>query len=217
MIEVAFIGDINNKMEGFTMKKKSILWMAIILVMLMSVACGGQDEGDNNGDNNALLSENGENVDGAVGILEIIWDTYGENEIFAALGGSGDKVVENAPGEFSVADKDSVDSTLGIPADKVELIDDLASLVHAMNANTFTAASYHVKDSSKVESLAQDISDNLADRQWICGIPEKLVIVRIGSNYAVSAFGAEQIVDNFVDKLSAEYKDTEILVEENIK
>ena len=55
--------------------------------------------------------------------------------------------------------------------------------------------------------LAGKIKENIFGRQWLCGFPEKLVILTVG-DYIVSVFGAAELTDPFIAKLSAEYSST---------
>ena len=53
----------------------------------------------------------------------------------------------DAPGKFDISKTEELGITLGLPEDLWDDIDDAASMVHMMNANTFTGAvylSYHV-------------------------------------------------------------------------
>ena len=77
---------------------------------------------------------------------------------------------------------------------------DAASLSHMMNANTFTAGAFHVASSSDVDSVVSDLKDNIMNRQWMCGFPDKLVVITMGQ-FVVSVYGAEDLVDTFRDKL----------------
>lgn len=42
------------------------------------------------------------------------------------------------------------------------------------------------------------------NKQWMCGFPDKLVILTVG-DYLVSVYGAEDLVDNFQNHLTAAY------------
>ncbi len=179
-------------------------WMAILLAVLLTLgmtACAGTTDGGTS--SQALEAPS---IESAVELLTTVWNTYGEDEKFPAIGGdmSEENLTENAPGTFDVADTTALDTTLALPASAAEKIDDAASLVHMMNANNFTCGAFHVKDAVDVGRVATDIQDNVLTRQWICGFPNKLVVMRVG-NYVVSFFGSTEIVDTFRDKLTAAY------------
>ena len=93
-----------------------------------------------------------------------------------------------------------VDSELGLP--ETAAVDEAASLVHMMNANTFTAAAYHA--TGDTAELAQQLRDNIMQRQWMCGFPDKLVVAEVGE-YVVTVFGADELVDTFMTHLNGIY------------
>ena len=137
-------------------------------------------------------------------ILEKVWSKYSTDEKFPATGGSEKQMKEDMPGKFDVSDTEALDFELGFPKAQASEIDDAASLMHMLNQNSFSCGVYHVKDSANVEALAGKIKENILARQWMCGFPEKLVILSVG-NYIVSVFGAAELTDTFTAKLSAEY------------
>ena len=126
----------------------------------------------------------------ALEILEKVWSKYSNDEKFPATGGSEKQMKEDMPGKFDVSDAEALDFELGFPKAQASEIDDAASLMHMLNQNSFSCGVYHVKDSANVEALAGKIKENILARQWMCGFPEKLVILSVG-NYIVSVFGAK--------------------------
>ena len=185
---------------------KKFLTMLLALVMVLSLAaCSSQKGGDVNG---------GFPVS-AVDLLTAVWNAYPESEKFPVVGGSLDKPVDDAPGTFPVDDADNLDYMLHFPADKADLIDDAASLTHMMNANTFTAGAFHVASSSDVDSVVSDLKDNIMNRQWMCGFPDKLVILTLG-DYVVSCYGAEDLVDQFSGKVTETFADAAVVCDEAI-
>ena len=185
------------------MKKIVSLVLAALLVLSLA-ACGSKN--NNSGDKPATPTS-------ALNILETVWNTYGEDEKFAVVGGdfSEANTREDAPGVFDLKDRALADSELGLP--ETAAVDEAASLVHMMNANTFTAAAYHA--TGDTAELAQQLRDNIMQRQWMCGFPDKLVIATLG-NYVVSVYGDEELVNTFRDKLQAAYSDAAIAYDEMI-
>ena len=111
-------------------------------------------------------------------------------------------MTEDAPGNFSVEDGDALDYALSFPAADAGKLSDAASLTHMMNANTFTAAAYHA--TGDTAELAQQLRDNIMQRQWMCGFPDKLVVAEVGE-YVVTVFGADELVDTFMTHLNGIY------------
>lgn len=181
--------------------KKIICLLLCFLLVLPFAACNGGEKGP----------------ESALVLLETVWATYGEEEKFPAAGGDWNEENQkmDAPGKYGVEDTEALESTFAVDADNAALLSDGASLVHMMNANTFTAGAFLLKDSGNVKTFADALKEDLDARQWICGTPDKYVIAKVGG-YVVSAFGAADIVDNFVSKLQSSYSYTEILYNEAV-
>lgn len=141
-------------------------------------------------------------VDDALTILNAIWNTYSDEEKFPAAGGDSEHAVDGAPGSFDASNADSLSYLLTFPADDASLIDSAASLVHMMNLNTFTCGAFHVADANNVARLADDLRTTIQAKHWMCGFPDKLVIVTVGQS-VFSVYGNEELVNTFRDKLLA--------------
>ena len=153
----------------------------------------------------------------ALELLETVWNSYSDNEKFPAAGGdySEENMRDGAPGNFSMDDADLLDSALGFPTAEAGKIDGAASLVHMMNLNTFTCGAFHAKDSGDVTALCAALRENILARRWMCGFPEKLVIVTVG-DYIVSVFGHADPVDTFTAKLAAAYPNAKTVSDDPI-
>ena len=154
-------------------------------------------------------------VDDALTILNAIWNTYSDEEKFPAAGGDSEHAVDGAPGSFDVSNADSLSYQLTFPADDASLIDSAASLVHMMNLNTFTCGAFHVADANNVARLADDLRTTIQAKRWMCGFPDKLVIVTVGQS-VLSVYGNEELVNTFRDKLLASYPTAAAVYDEAI-
>lgn len=154
-------------------------------------------------------------VDDALTILNAIWNTYSDEEKFPAAGGDSEHAVDGAPGSFDVSNADSLSYQLTFPADDASLIDSAASLVHMMNLNTFTCGAFHVADANNVARLADDLHTTIQAKHWMCGFPDKLVIVTVGQS-VFSVYGNEELVNTFRDKLLASYSAATAVYDEAI-
>ena len=154
-------------------------------------------------------------VDDALTILNAIWNTYSDEEKFPAAGGDSEHAVDGAPGSFDVSNADSLSYLLTFPADDASLIDSAASLVHMMNLNTFTCGAFHVADANNVTRLADDLRTTIQAKRWMCGFPDKLVIVTVGQS-VLSVYGNEELVNTFRDKLLASYSAATAVYDEAI-
>lgn len=194
------------------MKKLLSIFLAALLTLSFA-ACGGDKKiTDSNSTNEEQTS-----VKSSLELLSNVWGSYQEDEKFAAAGGdmSEENMTMDGPGRFSMEDATALDTTLGFPEASADQIDDAASLVHMMNANTFTCGVFHVKDAGNLASISTAIKDNIMQRQWMCGFPDRLVIVKVGS-YLVSFFGESEIVTMFQTKLGNAYASAETLCDEPI-
>ena len=198
---------------------KKIIALALAAVMVLAfAACAKQnsENGTTTPSDTASAKQNGENSttapsddqkgqpQSALEILEKVWSKYSTDEKFPATGGSEKHMKEDMPGKFDASDAEALDFELGFPKAQASEIDDAASLMHMLNQNNFSCGVYHVKSSGNAETLAGKIKENILARQWLCGFPEKLVILNIG-DYIVSVFGAAELTNTFTEKLSAEY------------
>lgn len=229
------------------MKKRLVLILTAAILTFSVAACGKNDATNDTNDNSTVETGTENNtettpetdgeatteptdtatedgaatgdatVNSAVDVLANVWATYGEDEMFFAMGGDMNNPVDNAPGLYSMDDAEMLSFSLYIPADSIALVDEAASLVHAMNANTFTGASFHLIDAANAETLATSLKDNIMNTQWMCGFPDKLVIFTVNDEYVISAFGNLDIIENFKNKVTTVYgENAVILVEENI-
>lgn len=154
-------------------------------------------------------------VDDALTILNAIWNTYSDEEKFPAAGGDSEHAVDGAPGSFDASNADSLSYLLTFPADDASLIDSAASLVHMMNLNTFTCGAFHVADANNVARLADDLRTTIQAKRWMCGFPDKLVIVTVGQS-VFSVYGNEELVNTFRDKLLTSYSAAAAVYDEAI-
>lgn len=184
---------------------KKIITILLVAAMVCSLAACGKNKG---GDGSASASP--------VEVLTKAWDSFDESDKFSVFGGDFDNAVDGAPGEFSIKDAEALDASLGFPSNSVALLNSAASLSHAMNANTFTAGAFRVNDANEVEMLASDIQENIMGRQWLCGFPETLLIVQVGEDTLVSAFGLDQNIQNLKSGLTENFKDCKVICEESL-
>ena len=181
---------------------KKILVLILAAVQVFSFAACAKMDGTDNSTSPPQIQTN--QPKSSLEILEKVWSKYTPDDKFPATGGSEKYMKDDMPGKVDVADAETLDSELGFPKNIVAEIDDAASLVHMLNQNNFSCGVYHVKSSGDIETLAAKIKENILARQWMCGFPEKLVILSVG-DYIISVFGAGELIDTFTSKLTAEY------------
>lgn len=211
------------------MKKMALAGILMAGSMAIMVGCNNNENTNNDNDSN-VSTEVEVNTDGgnedeqntstdvntedmsAVTVLDNIWNELAEDSKFPCFGGSIENSVDGAPGEVALTDENMLTNTLLVPADVQGSAASVASLVHMMNSNTFTGVS--VKLNGMTASDAADkIKDGFMNTQFVCGIPEKIVIAVYG-DIVVYAYGDGMIVDDFMGGISA-LNGAEIVVDQN--
>ena len=153
----------------------------------------------------------------ALTLLNTVWASYTDDEKFPAAGGDYDEanMTDGAPGKVGLDDASSVEYLVSVPADVVSKFDDAASLFHMMNLNTFTCGAFHAVSTQDAAKLADDLHTAIADKHWMCGFPDKMVIVTLDQT-VISLYGHEDLINTFRDKLQAAYPSAAIAYEEAI-
>ena len=195
-----------------SMKKKFLRAAAACAAVLMigSLAgCGQRGAGETEAPETSAASNE---IADALELLTAVWESYPEDAVFPAAGGDSEEMTMDGPGACSVENAEALDASLAFPADEAGKIDDAASLVHMMNANTFTAGAFRLKEAGDSQAVAQALEENLDGRQWICGFPEEMMIASV-DQYLVCAFGTADLVETFQKQLSSVYETVSVVSE----
>lgn len=203
------------------MKKKSLLFAFLLVVSLSLTACKSQTQ-DTQGQTDTTDTtvsdsaedtsvENSNDADqtteiSSVDILSKVWATYGEADKFYAMGGDMANPVENAPGNYSLADTEALAATLLVQSDQLAMIDEAASLIHGMNTNVFTGAVFHLTDPANAETFAKGMEENIIHNQWMCGSPDRYALYLVNGEYVMMAFGAVDVMKTYEDKVAQVYE-----------
>ncbi|MBR0535518.1 MAG: hypothetical protein IIX14_03985 [Clostridia bacterium] len=183
--------------------KKGIIIAVVAVIAVAAIVCGVIFLGGNN----APKVEVADSAD----VLNKVFTTYAEEDKFFAMGGDFSNPVDGAAGIYSLEDKEGMAATLHISEDLIGQIDEAASYLHAMNANTFTGAAFHLADAKSAESFSASLKESVLSTQWMCGFPEKIVMYTInGGEYVVYAVGAADLVDNFSATLMMVYGESAV-------
>ncbi len=157
-----------------------------------------------------------DNQNGNTQILSAIWDSYKEEDRFAAYGGAVENSVADAPGALDLSNTEEITGRYLLPEDQLANVAEAASLVHMMNNNIFTAAVFGLKDGADMQAIAEALFDNVMNNQWVCGQPDKLVLADMGGNQLLMAFGSNEAMEVFKTNMTGAYADAKILYEETI-
>lgn len=152
-------------------------------------------------------------------VINNVIDTYAEEEKFFAMGGDTEAPVDGKAGLMNLANTETVNYMLHTNDDLIAQADEVASFVHGMNANSFTSGAFKLKDAATADAFITSLKDSVLATQWMCGFPEKIVIVNVnGGDYVVYAIGNGELIDNFKTKLTTLYAESAtVVVEEAVE
>lgn len=200
------------------MKKFAALLLAVAMAFTC-VACGGNAGNAGNG-GSATIKD-------ATEILTSTWAKYNEtvsDDYKFPVGGGNlenfELVVMDNAGKCDTSlegAKDALSVSFCIPMEAIDMVDDCGNMMNMMMANNFSAAAYHIADKANVETVISGIKEATQNNMWMCGMPDKFIIVTVNGDYVVSAFGNGEVIDYFKAAITAVYGDAAVVsVEENI-
>lgn len=150
----------------------------------------------------------------AVAALTTVWnEVVADEALISAFGAAssedlasyfagGDSFEMGTPAVFSLAERDALVFTFGVPEENKEDVAELASIMHAMNPNNLTAAAYVLAEGEDAAAFATALKDGISTMQFLCGAPEQLVIAEV-DGIVISAFGGADIINAFNTALAA--------------
>lgn len=190
------------------MKKTiSILLIAVMSIsMLVFAGCG---KSDNSSDDTVK-------IESAISFYNKVWDAYGDDNKFAAVGGDVENSTSDAPGAYSLTTEDNIANFkyyLHVTDELYDMLDaDVATLQHMMNLNSFSSAVAKLKDPTKASEFADGYKAAIQSQQWMCGFPDKVVVISVG-DYVVMAYGLEENINNLVSACTAVEAQAKLLVD----
>lgn len=150
-------------------------------------------------------------------ILDTVWAGYSEEERFPVMGGDVQTQVMNGPGAYDMELADNLIYLLLVPEDRLPEIGEAATMVHMMNTNSFTSGALRLKEGYSAENFANAMKERILGNQWICGFPDLLRIWTFGDDTVLVAYGVEDIMIPFGEKVTAAFEgQMTALVEERI-
>ncbi len=207
----------------------SILAVLLVFSVVLLAACANDNSGASEDSGKTTISENESNgnsenttpveINDATDVINNVFATYKEDQKFASMGGTFEAPVDGKAGLMDVSDKETINGMLHTTDELLDKTDEVASLVHAMNANTFTSGSFKLKDADTADAFCSELKDSVLATKWMCGFPEKFVAFSINDGeYVVYAVGNGQAIDYFKTQLTAVMGKQAVLVtEEEIK
>lgn len=151
----------------------------------------------------------------ALEILETVWAQYGDDEKFSIVGGNIEANIMDAPGAVDMAYAGHLNYNLLVPENQNANITEAASMIHMMNANTFTCGVFKLTGTTAADFGAA-MHDAIQNNQWMCGFPDKMLITSFGDAYVLVAFGVNDAMTPFETHLQAAYPGFQTLYSETI-
>ncbi len=148
---------------------------------------------------------------GSLTVLETVWDHFSEEERFSTYGGTVEHAVSDAPGALDIKNTQELTAAYLFPQAHLNHVQEGASLVHMMNNNIFTSAVFRLAEGTDLEAVSKAWEQTIQQNRWICGQPERLLLVCVEDSHLLMAFGAEDLMQLFHGKVSAAYADARVL------
>ncbi len=180
------------------MKKILILLLAALMACtVMFTACGNSNDVDNDNENNGTENNTPEtegntsvelpfqNAEELVGLLVA---QIPEDQQFPGGGAVIELGTEDAG--YTLTD-------IGLPEELHGKIDGAYQYRHMMNANSFTMGVYHFTNADDAAASAEAIKNTVLGKMWMCGFPEKVVVMTLPGNYVISIYGLAGIDAEF--------------------
>ena len=193
------------------MKKFISLVMVLAMMLTLLVGCGGNETAPVTTDAPAA-----EVPATALEILEKVWADYSDDEKFAIVGGNIEAGIMDAPGSYDMAYAENMTYNLLIPAEQLSNITEAASMIHMMNANTFTCGVFRLAEGVAAADFGAAMQTAVQGNMWMCGFPETLLIKNISDAYVLVAFGVNDAMGPFATHFNAVYPAAVTLVDEPI-
>ena len=212
--------------------KKLLVFLLVTMTLLSLAACGGTGTEDGSpapaGSDEAATEEQGAGetelaIADANDLLTKVWAEYNastpEELHFPAGGGNVETMVMDQPAKYDPTleyAQDTLTASFCATPEFVAQTDDISTLMNMMMANNFTAAAYHIADPANTDAAVTQLKDATMSNQWMCGIPDKMIIVTVGDDYVLYAFGNGQVIDAFAAAVNTLYADAAVVVAEEV-
>ena len=182
---------------------KKISAFILVMLMLLTLSACAKDNKDTEKETEpaeelAVL----EGVEVPIDILNTVYENYTEEE----------KSYFQVPSEVDFEDE-NMPSILLYDDTAKAMVESAAMYKHPMLTNNLCIASYRLTEGSDVKEFSDIMEEKMLNNQWMCGIPEKIIVVSLGEDYVVVGYGMGENIDTVVSALRANYETAEVLAE----
>ena len=193
------------------MKKFLSVFLALTMVLALA-GCGSSSTPET-----SAATEAPENLPAsALEVLETVWAAYAEEEKFSIIGGNIEANIMDAPGNYDMTYAENMTYNLLVPAERLNDVTEAASMIHMMNANTFTCGVFRLAEGVTAADFSTAMRDAIQNNQWMCGFPDELLICNYEDTYVLVAFGITDAMTPFATHLHAVYPEFETQYSESI-
>ena len=154
-------------------------------------------------------------IESAAAFYTQVWGTLTDDQKFPAAGGDIDHTVDGpAKFNFTTENVETFKWWLHVTDELLAQIDqnDVATLMHMMNTNTFCSAMAKLTDSSKAAEFAEAYKTAIQDQRWMCGFPDTVIVISVG-DYVIMAYGNADIIENVKTACLAADSSAKLLIE----
>ena len=204
------------------MKKLLALTLALLMLAMSLVACQPSENGGESTPESTPAETPVETpaetpapelaYKSALELINQIYTSYNESaseetKLYVAGGNNNnfDTVNFEGPAAFIALEDGDYDMNLGYPVAEAAKIESAASMFNMMNVNVFNCYTIQFKSGTDVDAMIEAVKANILARQWICGAPEKLVMIKMPGDCILVVWGAVQfggIVDPFAASIA---------------
>ena len=188
--------------------KKFVSALLVLTMVLSMTACGSK-----NTEETAAVQEVPAT---AVEILEKTWAEYAESEMFPIAGGNVEAGIMDAPANYDMEYAENMTYSLLVPVEQITNVAEAASMMHMMNANTFTCGVFRLAEGVSTADFGAAMQAAVQGNMWMCGFPEHLLIKDIAGTYVLVAFGLNDVMTTFEKHFAEVYPNAETLYSEPI-
>ena len=190
------------------MKKFTVIALALAMMLTMFAGCGKSEPAE------TVPAQ--ELPGSALEILETVWAKYEDAEKFSVIGGNIEANIMDAPGNYDLTYAENMTWNLLVPADRIADVAEAASMIHMMNANSFTCGVFKLAEGVTAADFGAAMKDAVLNNMWMCGFPETLLIRNFGDSYVLVAFGVNDAMTPFEKHLTEAYPGMQTIANEPI-
>ena len=187
------------------MKKILALVLALTMVMAMAACTPATNNDATNGTTEATTEATtaASTFATALDLLNGIWAQFPEEGKFPVMGGDAENPNWEGPGSVTLPGAEgNALWNLNISEERLPSIAEAATMIHAMNTNTFAGCALKLVEGADEAAVAKGILDDIQNTRWMCGFPERVVVVSTNGCLVV-AFGHEGNITNLLTAIQA--------------